>query len=291
MNNNSNNKNRDSIGNNDADHEKNSQVNSNSGKNAKNKMNSNSTNSASKTCKINIDCRKNENLMAHSYSDNNACCENVINKKNCKRKSNNHANNDQDSYSFCNNDKKNEKESNILVDVGSQTIDENKQPIILHNSNIFYCQYVNITNYPLAENTGHADYTTKSVNVFTDNGTMTSETETVSGDVKPRANIFTTKTNIAVVESENSEMRKENLREKDRPVLFQKSNLSEMSSTHRKVQSNNLDKNDISNSEPFNSPEIQSLNEDAKGKLCWNLNNNTDVPIAVDVGEYFSQNS
>ena len=33
--------------------------------------------------------------------------------------------------------------------------------------------------------------------------------------------------------------------------------------------------------------EIQSLNEDAKGKLCWNLNNNTDVPISVDVGEYF----
>ena len=116
---------------------------------------------------------------------------------------------------------------------------------------------------------------------------MASETKTISGDVKPRANTFTTKTNIAVVESENSEMRKENLREKDRPVLFQKSNLSEMSSTHGKVQSNNLDNNDISNSEPFNSPEIQSLNEDAKGKLCWNLNNNTDVPISVDVGEYF----
>ena len=116
---------------------------------------------------------------------------------------------------------------------------------------------------------------------------MASETETVSGDVKPRANIFTTKTNIAVAESENSEIRKENLREKDRPVLFQKSNLSEMSSTHGKVQSNNLDKNDISNSEPFNSLEIQSLNEDAKGKLCWNLNNNTDVSIYVDVVEYF----
>ena len=43
---------------------------------------------------------------------------------------------------------------------------------------------------------------------------MGSETETVNGDVKPRPNIFTIKTNIAIVESENSEMRKENLRKR-----------------------------------------------------------------------------